>query len=278
MPKSLVPAGVLELEDWCSLQLDGTDIFDFLHRLSTLGFKNQKPGVRLGALLSGRAQLISGGFFEGSATGVLYTVPRSLAEPTLEHLEKFHFSEAVTFSKDTASSIWIADSKTAESLQPLASSSWEVPDLPGIVWFRVTKRDDWMKLAAQKAPMRRAELHAYFLAQGSILLDLDQVRDLLILEANLETAVERDKGCYPGQEEIERIFTYGNANKKLLAVQLDKKPGTIPCTLRCEDKEAGTLLAYEDLGGSVGGLAMVHRNFWETGHLKGDPDLIATIL
>ncbi|MCB0416390.1 MAG: hypothetical protein KDD39_01990 [Bdellovibrionales bacterium] len=279
MPKSLTPVGVLQLEDWCSLRLSGSDIFDFLHRLSTLDFRTKAPPIRLGALLSGRAQLISSGFFEVVGDEVLYTLPESLAEESLLHLEKFHFAEAVTFSRAPASCVWIADASSAKTLLPLAESSWVTPAVPDLVWLRTSTRSEgWTEGLSHLAPLSRRVLHAHFLAVGSILLDLDQVRETLILEANLDSAVDRNKGCYPGQEVVERIFTYGNANKKLIPVSLDKEPSSIPCTLHYDNKEAGVLLACEMSEGRVGGLAMIHRNYWEKGPLKGDPDLVATIL
>ena len=278
MSQSLSPTGVLELKDWLSLLLTGSDIFDFLHRLSTLDFRSPQPSVRLGALLSGRAQLVSGGFFESTADGVVYTLPNALVSETLTHLERFHFSEAVTFSLDTSSTIWVADRQSAEVLRPLATRSWELRELPNVVWFRVRQDREWNRQISSLASMSRSELHAYFLENGSAILDLEKIRNALILEVNLENAVDRNKGCYPGQEVVERIFSYGNANRKLLPVEMKKDPENLPCTLRCDGKEAGLLVAYEAHGGLFRGLALVHRNYWDKKHLKGDPDLVATIL
>jgi folate-binding protein YgfZ len=42
----------------------------------------------------------------------------------------------------------------------------------------------------------------------------------LILEGPFAPYVSRDKGCYPGQEIVERVFTYGNVAKKLVGLKV----------------------------------------------------------
>jgi folate-binding protein YgfZ len=45
----------------------------------------------------------------------------------------------------------------------------------------------------------------------------------LIQELPLNSFVHRDKGCYPGQETVERVFTYGKMAKKLVIIELGEE-------------------------------------------------------
>ncbi len=51
---------------------------------------------------------------------------------------------------------------------------------------------------------------------------MDITEKNLILEAPANSYVHRDKGCYPGQEVVERVFTYGQVAKKLMKIQLNE--------------------------------------------------------
>jgi folate-binding protein YgfZ len=95
----------------------------------------------------------------------------------------------------------------------------------------------------------------------------------LILEANLELAISRNKGCYPGQEVVERIFTYGQVNRKLLPVAISVSSGSqlkgelpaAPFALVRDGKSAGKVVSLDQDPGDSGhgaGLAYIHRLYW----------------
>lgn len=69
-------------------------------------------------------------------------------------------------------------------------------------------------------------------------VDMDD--DNLVLETNLDDAVNFDKGCYLGQEVIERIHSRGHVNKRLVGMVLE---GEVPAQrgdrIQAETKEVG---------------------------------------
>ncbi|MBK9294265.1 MAG: hypothetical protein IPM57_07450 [Oligoflexia bacterium] len=57
---------------------------------------------------------------------------------------------------------------------------------------------------------------------GLFSLGIDVTEKNLLLEIPFEDFLARQKGCYPGQEVVERVFTYGNVTKKLMLLDLEK--------------------------------------------------------
>ncbi len=58
-------------------------------------------------------------------------------------------------------------------------------------------------------------------SKGLFKFGMDITEKNLILEAPTNSFIHRDKGCYPGQEVVERIFTYSTPGKKLVGLKLD---------------------------------------------------------
>jgi folate-binding protein YgfZ len=78
------------------------------------------------------------------------------------------------------------------------------------------------------------------------------------LEVNLRTAVSDQKGCYPGQEVIEKIISLGSPSKKLCLLEGVLENISLPTKLLGQNgTEAGILTSY-DQGFA---LAIVKRNF-----------------
>ncbi len=63
------------------------------------------------------------------------------------------------------------------------------------------------------------------------------------LEVNLRSAIADQKGCYPGQEVIEKIISLGSPARKLCLLRTDKSfAGTLPCPVfSAESQEVGVL-------------------------------------
>jgi len=110
---------------------------------------------------------------------------------------------------------------------------------------------------------------------------VDFTEDNLLLETGLNDAVSFTKGCYLGQEVIERIRSRGHVNKKLVGLLLDGRPPAPPSALiYASDKEVGNVTSSvwsPGLGRSIA-LGYVHREFWAAGtklFIKHDGDLVA---
>ena len=71
--------------------------------------------------------------------------------------------------------------------------------------------------------------------------NLDFTEEHLILETGLEHAVSYQKGCYLGQEVVERIRSRGHVNKRLSGLVLDgEKPAPFGSRIVSDEKDVGS--------------------------------------
>jgi aminomethyltransferase len=92
---------------------------------------------------------------------------------------------------------------------------------------------------------------------------VDITDDNLILETGLNQAVSFTKGCYLGQEVVERIRSRGHVNKALTGLVIDgEKPPVAGSKIWTADKEIGTITssAYSPALKSPIALSYVHRD------------------
>jgi len=113
---------------------------------------------------------------------------------------------------------------------------------------------------------------------------VDFTEDNLLLEVGLENAVSFTKGCYLGQEVVERIRSRGHVNKKLCGLLLDgSRPASAGDIVIANDNDVGKVTS------SVLSLALnrpialgyVHRDFWTPGTdlsvRRADQSIAATV-
>jgi folate-binding protein YgfZ len=101
----------------------------------------------------------------------------------------------------------------------------------------------WNTLAeAGATPFGQETLEVLRIEAGIPRYGVDTSQETLPLEAGLFFGISRDKGCYTGQEIIERISSRGHTNRRLLSLKI--APGFTPSpgdTLHREEKEVGRI-------------------------------------
>ena len=94
---------------------------------------------------------------------------------------------------------------------------------------------------------------------------VDFTEDNLLLEVGLDHAVSFTKGCYLGQEVVERIRSRGHVNKKLLGLSLQGQESASPGDMIVSaDKPVGTITSAVQspaLGKPIA-LGYLHRDYW----------------
>ena len=90
-------------------------------------------------------------------------------------------------------------------------------------------------------------------------------KKLYALEAQLERSISFSKGCYLGQETIERATARGGLKKKLLGLRFEK-PVTSGAALFLDGKEVGRVSSAVPSPrlGAIG-LAILHHSAWKPG-------------
>lgn len=104
----------------------------------------------------------------------------------------------------------------------------------------------------------------------------DFTEDNLLLETGLDTHVSFTKGCYLGQEIVERVRSRGHVNRKLCGLLIGgATPARHGDAIRADEKQVGTITSsvYSPRLKQAVALGYVHRDHWEPGtHLAIDRD------
>ena len=285
--------GLFDLSGWECLQISGRDADDYLNRMSTVSFRPFiADKIHYCAFLTGRAHAISLGYLQGGERGFEYWVPSGNGQVVHDHLEKFHFAERLELSLNREAALlgvwnspdrflsqWGA-SEITEPLKPVRFSieghgveAWRDDVRPSLIFLRVTSGElDFFKshFATFNLPVLDPQLFEYYRIQARVPQIGVEVGDAdIILEANIDRAVARNKGCYPGQEVVERIFTYGKVNRKLLCVRVDKYVPTLPVLFAHGENTVGKIVSVARVPGTFGahpawiGLAYVQIKYWD---------------
>jgi folate-binding protein YgfZ len=117
------------------------------------------------------------------------------------------------------------------------------------IWISPTRAADlWQALQAAGAkPVGTAALEAFRIAEGIPLYGIDMIERDLPQETSQMRALHFDKGCYIGQEIVERIRSRGSVHRHLRSLELAgplPEPGT---KLTLEGAEAGHITSATDL-------------------------------
>ena len=286
--------GLFDLTDLGVVQLQGKDAQDYLQRMTTVQFKTLGQNQLVhGAFLNGRAGVIALGVFRKVDDQTFhFIVSQEKKDRVLEHIEQFHFGEQFVVSDLTSQfsvfGLWLNSEIQVKSfgfeklVNPLDAccigsdqsslAAWKDVRRPQLFWVVVETRQaiSFIKKGLEyglKQLGRR--LFEFFRLEAGVPWAGDELRETdIILEGGFDEAVARNKGCYPGQEVVERIFTYGQVNRKLQRVTLT---GEIPPVLKLpilffsQGKEVGTLVSCSNnpLVEKTGtGLMYVRKEFW----------------
>jgi len=113
----------------------------------------------------------------------------------------------------------------------------------------------------------RAEIDVLRIENGIARVGTDTSDKTIALEARLTRAISFDKGCYVGQETIERATARGGVKRKLCGVRFEGvRSPKLNAPLRLEGKEVGRLTSVV-LSPRMGpiGLGILHHSAWQPG-------------
>lgn len=288
--------GLFDLSDYVFIEIKGKEAQDYLQRMTTAQFKTlELEQVVHGAFLNGRGGVIALGVFRKVDTETFhFLVSHHQKDRILNHIEQFHFAEAFSvkdFSEDLAVlGCWSQDGNLARVLGIDAQSAslrlqeityknltiftWKDVRRPSLFWILGTTQTV-SKLTTiymqDGIPLLGRRLFEFFRLEAAVPWAGDELSEKdIILEGNLDEAVARNKGCYPGQEVVERIFTYGQVNRKLHRVNLaltSDRIEVLPMVFFEGNQEVGQLVSWatdpRDERRAIG-LMFVRKSHWES--------------
>jgi folate-binding protein YgfZ len=282
-------AGFRLLDDRMIVRVTGDDRVSFFHGMCSADVKGAHPGDVVPALfLTEHAHLIGDFFiwFEENALTLeteLSAWPREKA-----HLEKLLVADDVEMEDlHPLRVLHIEGPRAADALAAAGISGthalkpWHCAKSVDAILGRVPRfGGDAFSLLGDSAVLREvagrlagggavavgaAALEVLRVEQGIAKVGLDASDKTIALEARLERSISFNKGCYLGQETIERATARGGLKKKMLGLRFEE-PVTAGSALFLDGKEVGrvTSSVLSPRLGAIG-LAILHRNAWAPG-------------
>lgn len=214
------------------IEMRGPAVRDFLHRLTTVDMRAIQSGQgSQGAWLTGQGkiQAVFYIFCISANDRYLFEVPSDAAPALLAAIDQMTFGERYELKTLAlhANWEWSTESRETPAILPSRSEAFALHHGPadfGRPW--ITRWSEAPTVAtsatevAERDALRIAACRPWWGAEI-------KPEATLLHEVLLEnTAVARGKGCYPGQEVVERIFTYGAPARRLVRLRLAE--GSMP--------------------------------------------------
>ncbi len=221
--------------NWTLQEFSGPDARDFLHRLTTVNLHRMGPGDgSLGFFLTAIGR-IRAQFFLGCTAEDAFVFEYDAgkdgawASALAQAIDQFTFAERQTLAApSTKECLWVLTD--GDSLPGRAQ-------LEGCTILDRGKRDfgaRWFSIWGDAATLAKWRSGA---GSGATTLDwpeldhrrIERVRpwvgheltpEMLPLELGLYDGIAENKGCYPGQETVERLITQGAPPRRVVRVQL----------------------------------------------------------
>ncbi len=264
----------------------GFDAQDFLQRLTSQNYKTHRVGqAKDMAVLTATGDVIGYSVGWNVEPGVFGFMADAQEIPVLlEKLEMFHFAERLEIKALPDLTTMILFNKHPEQVADgavLGQSALE-PGLCGqtnlnglrVTWLTrkgLCASDLWFilpqaqqphvaeMLKSQKiVPASEAQFEFYRIRAGWPKRGVDYDEESMILSVGLRLGAAFGKGCYPGQEVVERATAIGSSPQTLATVKLSKMPDAVPpMLLSVEGREAGRVTSIAELDGTILGLGQI---------------------
>jgi folate-binding protein YgfZ len=213
--------------------LKGADVIPYLQTkltADTRGWTTSGGGRAVATDINGRS-IAAGWFVVEDERSVVAIVPTGQAQALMEHLDRFIIMEDVTLSRLEGPIAWLAIGSDA--------TAWaSTVEYPGVTsthgpWtartFVIPTNDDTVADAARAAGLVEASMHdldAEEIVSGTPSDGIELATGVSIpLEAGAYDRVSFDKGCYLGQEVIERLHSRGTPARRLCRLDVEGAPG-----------------------------------------------------
>lgn len=273
---------------WNWIALKGPDAADFLHRLTTIHVKALQPGQGApGFFLTAQGKVRA--YFHLwmiSREEFFFEVDPGTSgkwkQELLSVIDQFHFGEKITIDtgeKPELEVAWLFGSASEiEDLDELKglSAQRSVQTSSGLSAFHHGEKDfgtswisvwavphvlsDWLG-SIQATSLSPEKVEAMRIHAARPRLDHELNENSIPLEAGLRDAISDNKGCYPGQEVIERIISLGSPTRRLARIQGSGKAPQVGETVKTADgtQEIGAITSVTQTADGFEALAYVKK-------------------
>jgi len=269
------------------VRVTGDDRASFLHGMCTADVNGAQPGTILPALfLTEHAHVIADAFIWVTVDALILDIDADAWTRTRAHLEKLLVADDVEFEDTTELALVdiegpaALDATAASSLAPwtfIEDAKSLVGNLPrygGPAASVISRRDSIDSTIAAilaKVPNSRridsSMLETIRIENGVARVGVDTTDKTIALEARLNRAISFNKGCYLGQETIERATARGGLKKRMFGLKFHGEGlPAAGAVLTLAEKEVGrvTSAVRSPRFGAIG-LAILHHSAWTPG-------------
>jgi folate-binding protein YgfZ len=231
--------GISDLSHDGQYLISGEDKTTFLQNLisNDIRLVNGNQGI-YSTLLTAKGKIIADFYIYSFADSYLITLAEVVAEKVLTHLRHVQLRSKVEITNPPWGKILVSGPKAKLLLQNLTQGLFHEMGEPAIITtpllcvcqpytgeesYHLYCRKDtlpamWSNLLLLGAPLGvlpvgSATLEVLQIEAGIPRYGVDLTEEIIPIEAGLEvSAISYTKGCYPGQEVVARIKTYGHVN------------------------------------------------------------------
>jgi len=254
----------------------GRDRARLLHNITSNEVKKLTPGMSTYAfLLSPQGRIQADLSLLCLEDRFLIDTEPELREKVMTHIKKYIIADQVELEDIGAGTLAIGvEGPAAEHLPAPAgvtAAPFSLTGQPGYrIYFDAARKPEIIAAleAGGAKPVAEQDARAVRIENGKPRYGEDIRETSLVQETGQMHAVSFQKGCYIGQEIVERVRAQGHVNKKLVRVEFDAAEPASPGTrLTAAGAEAGEITSsvYSPAEGKAVGLAIVRTQFSEPG-------------
>lgn len=265
-------AAWFSISDRARLRLTGDDRIRLLHALATNDIDVLGPGQATETFfLSPQGRILARCRVYVSADSVLLETDESSRQPLLDYLDRYIIMDDVTVSDVTDSTEAVAiegpQAKRVLTAEMAVMGTVRDSSLTGAggVWIELELESasglHGLLKAASVVEASQDDREAVRVENGIPVHGVDYTNSNIPHETQLLDIVSFEKGCYIGQEIVERVKSQGQVNRLLSPIELDT--GEIPTDLEVHlgDRTVGQVTSpiVSPQTGKVRGFAILRR-------------------
>ncbi len=231
-------AGLVDLSWRGVLEMAGRDRARFLHGMCTNDIKKLKPGQGcMAAIVTRQGKMVAEMIAYAAENALLLEMDRSNLQPTIDSLGRFLVADDVTMKVSDAAvvGVWGPKARALLGIPDLGDFNFLLRESVLVARNRTlglegchllvpgAKADEVGRLLSHGlSPAGFEAFEALRIEAGFPRWGADMDGNLLPMEAGLEPiAVSYSKGCYIGQEVIQRVKTYSEPPKMLVQLEVE---------------------------------------------------------
>lgn len=197
------------LTHFSSFTLSGKDSHDFVQRIFTRNIASLDPHYRACLLLEPNGKLVSWFWIAKQTPDQLEIIVESSQHQDLcEGIDRYHFAEDIQLSEASPIFLPPTNDLTEERLVHFRSLSFKAD------------RQEPKGACLGQPPCEDGRIQ-----ERLPFATKDSIQSRLVFEIGMEDFCDRNKGCYVGQEVVERVLSRsGSAPQKLSCLQSDNQP------------------------------------------------------